>query len=587
MAKQKTDKDKSNKPISNTETNQMFRKKTRNATLQNSGATIFSTLEKHFAKNKTIYLIVIIFCAFLLSFLCFDNKISIANDDALYIEAGSSYAKHFFSYFYTETAPLYPMVLSLFIMLFGVKLFVLKTTSVLFFCAALYFIFKTYEGRIPYTILIPALIITATNAQFLVYASLTYTETFSLLMFSVAFMLFFKIFDKFENNDYAFSSNIQNYILIGFVCFMLMLARNVALAGLGIVLIYLVYRKKYKETGVTFISFTVFYFLYKMALKYIWHLTDSQFSSQGGKMFNKDAYQPQLGKETTWGLVVRFYENCQIYLSSRLYFILGFREEMSPNNLALTFFTIGIIVWSAYLMYSKKLYTLLFTTLFFSGLLAATFISLHTSWGQSRLVMLYLPFILFNVFYLLYFYGEKFEVLQNLYLLLFFILFITGISVTLNQAKEKFPVFVENMTEDPTYGYTPDWQNYIKMTKWCAQQFPNDTKSIAVRKAPMSFIFSEGKEFYPIYGTPTQNADSLLLPLRKSNVNYLMLAELRANPDMYVEGQIIGTMHRYAYYIQQKYPEAFQFVHQEGDLEKSQLYKINYHYIDSLKSVSK
>lgn len=63
-----------------------------------------------------------------------------------------------------------------------------------------------------------------------------------------------------------------------------------------------------------------------------------------------------------------------------------------------------------------------------------------------------------------------------------------------------------------------------------------------------------------------------------------MLSELRANPDMYVEGQIIGTMHRYAYYIQQKYPNAFQFIHQEGDLEKSQLYKINYLYIDSLKA---
>lgn len=160
-------------------------------------------------------------------------------------------------------------------------------------------------------------------------------------------------------------------------------------------------------------------------------------------------------------------------------------------------------------------------------------------------------------------------------------------STTLKQAKARFPIFLENISGDPTFGYTPDWQNYIKMTKWCAQNFPNDTKSIAVRKAPMSFIFSDGKEFYPIYGTPTENPDSLLIPLRASKVHYLMTAELRANPEMHVDGQIIGTMHRYVYYIQVKYPNAFEFVHQEGDLEKTQLYKIRWNYIDSMQKILK
>ena len=125
------------------------------------------------------------------------------------------------------------------------------------------------------------------------------------------------------------------------------------------------------------------------------------------------------------------------------------------------------------------------------------------------------------------------------------------------------------------------------MTRWCAEKLPNETKSIAVRKAPMSYIFSSGKEFYPIYGTPTENPDSLLIPLRQSKVNYFMPAELRANPAMYVENQIIGTVHRYMYYIQVKYPNAFEFVHQEGDLEKTQLYKIRWNYIDSMQKILK
>jgi hypothetical protein len=150
---------------------------------------------------------------------------------------------------------------------------------------------------------------------------------------------------------------------------------------------------------------------------------------------------------------------------------------------------------------------------------------------------------------------------------------------------EKLPIFIENMTGDATYGYTTDWQNYIKMTQWCAKNLPNETQSIAVRKAPMSFIFSEGKEFYPVYNTPTDNPDSLLIPLRTSKVNYFMLPKLRLDPNRYLEDQFIGTMHRYVYYVRTKYPDAFQFVHQEGDIEEAQLYKINWQYIDSLKSI--
>ena len=44
-------------------------------------------------------------------------------------------------------------------------------------------------------------------------------------------------------------------------------------------------------------------------------------------------------------------------------------------------------------------YALLFTAVFVVTLLAVTFISLNVIWGQSRLIMLYLPFILFCIFF--------------------------------------------------------------------------------------------------------------------------------------------------------------------------------------------
>ena len=551
-----------------------------------SGKNIFDFLEGHFTSKSNFYLIFLVLLACVFSFLCFDNKISTANDDALYIESGASYAKGFFSYFYLANAPLYPMILGVLIKIIGVKLFLLKLFSIVCFGLAIYFVFKAFEKRIPYIILIPALLLTVINFPYLMYASLTYTETFSLMVFSICFVFLFKIFDKLDAENYSFKNNIPQFLLIGFLFFWMMITRNVALAAIGILAVFLIYRKKFLEAGASVAGFGVFFVLYKLALKFIWKIDGSQFASQSKLMFQKDAYQPQLGNENYVGFINRFLENCQIYISSRFYYVLGFREEMSTNSAALTVFSIGLLLWSLFLMHKKKQFTLIFITLFFSGLLATTFISLHTSWGQTRLIMLFLPFILFSFFYLFYYYGQAFSFLQIAYPFVFFILFFVSIKTTLKQVKERFPVFVENMTGDPTYGYTPDWQNYIKMSKWCAVNLPNQTRQIAVRKAPMSFIFSDGKEFYPVYNTPTVNPDSLLIPFRISKVNYLMTCKLRIDPSRYIENQFIGTMHRYAYYIQNKYPEAFQLIHTEGDIEEAELYKINWSYIDSVKTTN-
>lgn len=575
-------------PLKKSQTVQKTISKVKETGIQNSTSTrsIFDFLEEHFSTNRNFYIISLVVLAGVFSFLCFDNKISTANDDALYIESGANYAKGFFSYFYLANAPLYPMILGILIKIIGVKLFLLKLFSVVCFCAATYIIFKAFEKRIPYILLIPTLLLTVINFPYLMYASLTYTETFSLMVFGICFGFLFKIFDRLDAENYRFKDNILRFILIGFLFFIMMITRNVALAAIGILVVYFAYRKKFLEAIASFVSFGFFYLLYKLALKFIWKIDGSQFAAQSKLMFQKDAYQPQLGNENFAGFINRFLENCQIYISSRFYYVLGFREEMSTNNSILTLFSIALLLWSLFLMHKKKQYILIFTTLFFSGLLATTFISLHTSWGQTRLIMIFLPFILFNFFYLIYYYGKEFSFLQYVFPFVFLILFFTSITVTLKQASERFPIFVENMTGDATYGYTPDWQNYIKMSKWCAENLPNETKQIAVRKAPMSFIFSDGKEFYPVYNTPTENPDSLLIPFRTSKVNYFMTCKLRLDPSRYLENQFIGTMHRYAYYIQTKYPNAFIPIHQEGEIEEAQLFKINWNYIDSVNSLT-
>lgn len=163
------------------------------------------------------------------------------------------------------------------------------------------------------------------------------------------------------------------------------------------------------------------------------------------------------------------------------------------------------------------------------------------------------------------------------------VLFFSGISATSKKIANRLPIFIDNMTDNPYAGYTSDWMNYIAMSKWCGENMPKEDY-IACRKPPMSFVFSSGRKFYGIYNVPAQDADSLLTPLKQQKVTHIFTSELRLDPDRYIENQYINTVQRYMYNIVQKYPNAFEFMHREGDIEKSDLYKINWTYIDSLKS---
>ena len=436
------------------------------------------------------------------------------------------------------------------------------------------------------------------------YASLTYSECFYLFMIGFCFYLNFNAFDKIFKEEATLKEKILPSIVIGSTAFLFLITRNIAVVAIVPIVLFLLYRKRYIESGIASVAFVILYFLYRFLVKVIWQVDQSQYEGQK-LIFQKNAYNPQDGMETTSGFIIRLIENAQIYIGQRFMYVLGFKEEIASQaptvagkaaeinstNKLLVFIFVGIVLTSMYYMHKNKQYFLLFSTFFFSCILGANFIALQTSWGQTRFIMIYLPLILMSIFYLIYQFGKTYSFSQYFYPFAFFILLISSLNLTFKNVSERFPIFLENIKGDATYGYTPDWQNYIKMTKWSAENFPNETKSIAVRKAPMSFIFSEGKEFYPIYSTPTSNPDSLLMPFihydstshKTDTVKYLMTAELRGNPNMYVEGQIIGTMHRYAYYIQQKYPNSFVPIHQEGDIEEAILYKIDWNYIDSLR----
>ena len=139
----------------------------------------------------------------------------------------------------------------------------------------------------------------------------------------------------------------------------------------------------------------------------------------------------------------------------------------------------------------------------------------------------------------------------------------------------------KNLKGDIYYGYTPDWQNYLKLSAYCKDSLPKSSY-VAARKAPMSFVYAKGKHFYPIYSviakdpqTQQSNPDSALAIFKKNKVTHLLIASLRINPTKNT-GDVINTLHNIAGPIMQKYPQKLVLVKEMGFSEQAYLYEIKY-----------
>ena len=542
--------------------------------------------EKLNLHGNKIFIGIALFSAIFI-YLLFDLKISIGHDDALYLEGGYRYATDFFGYFYSANAPLYVLFLSIPIKLFGLNLFILKLFSVLFFLLALWITFRTFRGKIPYLVLFFTLIIFATNYAYLQYASLTYTECFFACVQALFLGFFFRLIYKMD--EYNWSTILKtwkDWLWMGFWLWVIITTRSVATFAVFAVIAYFILQKKWWAIPASILSLAVFWIPWEIAKKVLWAgIETNQYASQG-KTLTVAGQGVTTGSESLSGYIDRFFENTEIYLSARLWEILGFRPENGPNSLGLTIFTIAIILLGLFFAFRNKNKSLLFTILYFGTLLAGTFVMLQTFWGQARLVMVYMPYIIMATFYGLYslFNINGLKILQPIIFIPFLVIWLKGMDVTFEKAIKNQPLVARNLKGDKYAGYSPDYVNYFKMSEYCADSLPKDTW-VAVRKAPMSFIYGKGKLFYAVYDIPSQNADTLAALWKKDNVQYVILSPLRVNAEVYLENQYISTVHRYVGYIENKYPGTFELVKTIGDQEAASLYKIN--YPDSLSVVLK
>jgi len=311
---------------------------------------------------------VILGITFLFSLLLFDSKVSLSGDDSFYIIRAYDFI-HSFKY-PSFQGPLYPIVLSVFVAIFGISLIPLKALSLFIMMGFMYLFFLAFRSRIPSTLLIIILLALSVNSFILYYASQTYNESFYLLIQMVLVLVFFRRFIDIEQ-DITFKKDITRHLLLALCLLALSLTKNIGYSAVFAVAGYFLLRGQWKNLLFSIVMFAALVLAFQGVKYMLWSDGDLQFSTQGSGLLNKDYYNPQAGKEDLSGFITRIIDNSNLYLSKHFVSMIGLREIV-PNmtvNSILTVFIYLLAIGSLIITFKKNKY------LFFSGLLAATLLA--------------------------------------------------------------------------------------------------------------------------------------------------------------------------------------------------------------------
>jgi len=301
------------------------------------------------------------------------------------------------------------------------------------------------------------------------------------------------------------------YLPLGLWIFLLSITKNIGIIVLVTVLAYFLIDKKFFAALYTFISYLIFKFPFELFERLFWSESASALKGQFGEILYKNPYNAAAGTENFSGMVNRYFDNLEIYLSKHFLNSVCLRNpdkvdsSLLPAILLVILFCIGLI----YAFRKNK-------TMFFIGLYLflatnATFIALQQFWGQLRMIVIYSPMIILFLLWTLWEIShiKKLGIIKYLLIILVIFIFFKSFGETVRKAKANQEVLSKNITGNKYYGFTPDWINFLRMSEWVGKNLPDDV-SVASRKPSMSFIYSKGKEFYGIYRIPLESGDSII-----------------------------------------------------------------------------
>ncbi|MDP4282186.1 MAG: hypothetical protein Q8867_08570, partial [Bacteroidota bacterium] len=191
--------------------------------------------------------------------LLFDIRISLSGDDSAYIIRAYDFIHHFT--YPGFQGPLYPILLSPFIGIFGVKVVPLKLISLILMLGFNWLIYKSFKDRIPALLITSMLLLMAINSFFLYYASQTYSEALFIFLQALTFLVFFKYF--LHNEDHTTALQIRNYIFLTLCILGLILTRTIGITAFIAIAGYFLLKKQWKNLLGFTVSFAVLLTLFE------------------------------------------------------------------------------------------------------------------------------------------------------------------------------------------------------------------------------------------------------------------------------------------------------------------------------------
>ncbi len=507
---------------------------------QKTTVSLYEKLNSFFDKRPKPIFWILMATGVVFSFLLFDAKINMMGDDADYIIAADNLVENFS--FPSGKGPLYPFLLSPFVAIFGNNIIVFKLLSAILIFLSVFFFYKALYKRVPNIILFSTLTLLAVNAYFLAFTNQVLSEPLFIFMQSLLLFYFVKYFGCEQAGEISFAKLCKRFLIISCLILLLTLSRTVGYAAIGVVMLYFLFTRKWKYAFYSVFSSGIVFGLYTLLKKLIWPVSGESYNLSG--YFTKDPYSATKGMEDFSGLITRFLENTNNYISKFVAMFLGIR----PVNTITPSWTISILVIAlaalAFYWALKRNKSILFLSLYVALFCAANFIILHALWQQDRMVLAYAPFILLVLLSGIYFTFEGKRKLQFLYPTVIILLFCSTLfGHTIPKIEKNLPVLKGNLRGNEFAGLTPDWQSYLEVTRWAGKNIP-DSLGIGARKPNTSRVYGN-RNFIGIYAVPGVDKDTIKVLMPASSKIFLAVDVSKVKFDMlapYTQYMFIGPL---------------------------------------------
>ncbi len=533
---------------------------------------LLQKLDRYFDGKQQLIFWMSILSTFIFSLLLFEPTVSIGGDDSIYINRAYNFITK--GSFPSFQGPLYPITIGGIIAAVGVNLIVLKFFSLLCLLIHQWFTFRVFKNYLSPFSLFAVMLLISSSSAIIYFGSATYNEAFYLCIQSIFIFHFEKSFLRNPKEGLNLKKDLRKILLSGFLLFLLTITKNIGIVALVAVVIYFLIAKNWK--GATFVvsAVAIFMFSFNIIKSTAWEVKETQISNQGNTLLLKNPYKPDLGKEDAYGFWLRLVQNSKSYLGYHFINIFGvskkdnFRGSSFATILIYGLFIVGLVT------FFRKSNFWLFLGIFVGVSYGATFLALQTYWNQERLIIAFAPLLLIFLLNTLYhLFAIKTQKYQSVFVVIASILLFANLTKTFAKIPEQGKVISKYLDGDSYYGFSEDWVNYLKMTKWTKSNLPDETY-VACRKPGMAFIYSGGKDFYGIWKVTSEDPKVLYDKLKDAGVTHVILANIRINAKD-PNSRIINTVRRYLGYINKAYPGKLKLVHQTGKNWPAYLYKFD------------